>query len=470
MEELFDAKDLMNLNFEDLEKKIYDYVCNIGRQITVYMLEQIDENLMKNRDKKRYKSKQIRQTTIKTVYGEVEYSRRMYLDKQTNEYVYLLDDSMQMERIGQISTNLAKKITEAVSEMPFRKAAKVISHTTGQVISSHGVWDVAQKVGTMIQQEEYKQVENLEKEQTEGKQESQIVFTETDGVWLKIQKNKKKTKSRELKLATIYDGWDGDFLHNRLVIAGMETGKDFNLKTEALTQSFYDIDAAQYRVLNGDGAKWIKNTYDPEMIFQLDPFHVEQEIIRKISNKKIRGRVREAYHANDPDKMLEIIDTYINSIDDGTKKNEIKNAKKLYEYLKNNKEGLTPWQKQIGEVPEPPEGLAYRNMGTQENHNSSLVCGRMKGHKKRWSVTGASNLAKIICVKENNQLDKIIEKADGVIQVPDNLDLGKLLSAAKSKAPVRKGNKYFDIAWASVPLLGISNNPSSVMLRNIINK
>ena len=53
-------------------------------------------------------------------------------------YVYLLDEKLQMEKIGTVSANLAQVIAEAAVEMPYRKAAELISQTTGQTISSHG--------------------------------------------------------------------------------------------------------------------------------------------------------------------------------------------------------------------------------------------------------------------------------------------------------------------------------------------
>ncbi len=45
------------------------------------MLENYDTELAKSRDKSRYRDKGKRITTIKTVYGEVTYARRVYQTK-----------------------------------------------------------------------------------------------------------------------------------------------------------------------------------------------------------------------------------------------------------------------------------------------------------------------------------------------------------------------------------------------------
>ena len=102
-----------------------------------------------------------------------------------------------------------------------------------------------------------------------------------------------------------------------------------------------------------------------------------------------------------------------------------------------------------------PEGQIYKNMGVQENQNCSLITNRMKGRKMRWSVGGADNLAKIIYTRENGDLEKIIEKYDGEVILPENYEKEiKSLSADKVKKVIGKGSKWVDIMQAGVPALG----------------
>ena len=65
------------VTFKELEKNIYAWVCQIGREFTKEFLERYDRMLMEDRDKKKYRNKGARQTTVKTVYGEVTYQRKM---------------------------------------------------------------------------------------------------------------------------------------------------------------------------------------------------------------------------------------------------------------------------------------------------------------------------------------------------------------------------------------------------------
>ena len=62
----------------------------------------------------------------------------------TKAHVYLLDEQMGMEKIGLISTNLAEKNANSVTELPYSASAEMLSSYTGQGISAEGVWNMAQ--------------------------------------------------------------------------------------------------------------------------------------------------------------------------------------------------------------------------------------------------------------------------------------------------------------------------------------
>ena len=202
------------VSFKDLEQKIFDYVCKLGREITQVMLESYDRELAEGRDKGNYRCKGKRKTTIKTVYGEVEYSRYVYRteteDGQT-AHVFLLDQAMGMDKIGLLSTNLAEKIALTVTEAPYRTTADIISHTCGQRISAQGVWNMMQRLGERIDEEERHAVSQMKAKQAEGKRELPVLFEEMDGVWLSMQdEHHKKMKKQEMKVFTMYEGWDAE--------------------------------------------------------------------------------------------------------------------------------------------------------------------------------------------------------------------------------------------------------------------
>lgn len=454
------------ISFKELEQKVFKYVCELGCEITQIILESYDKELAASRDTRQYRDKGSRKTSIKTVYGDVEYWRRVYrtsLEDGEKAYVYLLDEAMQMDKIGLISTNLAEKIAMTVTESPYRVTADTISSTCGQGISAGGVWNVMQRLGERISEEEEHAVKQMNAGQPEGTKEIPVLFEEMDGVWLHMQgKDHKKMKKQEMKVFTMYEGWDAEkekqkrsTLVGKTMLAGMEKSTGFHEKREACIRKKYNADEIGQRVLNGDGGSWIKETYDSEVIFQLDRYHVYSKITEKISDKKAQGEIRQLFDEEKPEEMLEYIEIYATSVEspDGKDKRS-KHARELYQYLNNNRNGLLPYDKQGIAIPEPQEGIIYKGMGVQESQNCTVITLRMKNRRMRWSVNGANNLAKALYRKENKELIETIDRyTDGLVFTLRMQETIETLSAAKAPKKDGKGNPYVDVVNAHVPLL-----------------
>jgi len=142
---------LNDIDFKTLEKEIYQRVLKYGREQIKTILEQLDVMIMESRDKAKYRNICIKKTSIKTVMGTIEYSRRIYryYDEDGNKhYISLLDEYLKMNKtIGQMSVNLVEKIIENATNMSYRKTAHNITELTGQDISHQAAWDVVQKMG-----------------------------------------------------------------------------------------------------------------------------------------------------------------------------------------------------------------------------------------------------------------------------------------------------------------------------------
>ena len=90
------------VKFKDLEKRIYKKVCEYGCEHVKEMLEELDGELGAKRDKKKYRSKGKRKKVIKTIMGEVEFSRTVYevVKSEIKSYVYLLDEEIELTESG----------------------------------------------------------------------------------------------------------------------------------------------------------------------------------------------------------------------------------------------------------------------------------------------------------------------------------------------------------------------------------
>ena len=444
------------LSFKDLEQEIFRNICELGRSITVKVLEEYDSYLKATRDRNLYRDKGFRRTTIKTVYGEVSYRRSVYetLDEcGTRRYVYLLDEMLSLENVGLISENYASLLVSEVTELSYRECAQKVSGMSGQSISAMGVWNVIQKLGEKVCEEEQHLIENHKAGRIKGKKEAPVLFEEADGVWIALQGKDRKARNfskAEMKVGIAYNGWkdrgNGRYeLEGKVVTAGFGKAADFHKAMEANIAREYDLKKTDLRLLNGDGAAWIKKVPDKSTVFQLDPFHRNQAIREKIGDKRVRKIIYEYLEKRQIEEMLEFLGMYKDSLPE--EEWSIR-AGELLEYFTNNKDGLLPYQEQDIDIPESPEGLCYRNMGTMENHVSGIIAHRMKHRHGAWSIRGGNHLAKILAKKHMGRLYEVTDQLKVPLFEKEKVESlleensGPILSADKVAWRIGKGYAY----------------------------
>ena len=186
------------LKFNDLEKKIFKFVCNFGCMILKLMLESYDKKLMKNRDTKKDRHKGLRKNTIKTIMGEVEYRRAMYeMEKNgIKKTVYLLDEIMHINTNGKISENLIEKVIEIVPITDsYRKAETAIKESTNATLSFEWIRKLTVDVGDKITSKEKEERKLMKKGQLiEGLKQITALFEEADGLWINLQGHDRKKR------------------------------------------------------------------------------------------------------------------------------------------------------------------------------------------------------------------------------------------------------------------------------------
>lgn len=464
-----------DIEFNNLEKKIFEIGCEYARKTMKELLTKIDDEIAKCRDKTIYRHKGKRKTTIKTLMGEVEFERAVYKTKGKNgetQHIYLLDKIINLETFGKVSSNLAIKIAENASISSYRNTAKNITDLTGQSISHGGAWNIIQTLGETIKKEEDEYKKALESGKIIGKKETKVLFEEADGVYINIQgkDRPKKAKKLEMKLAVAYDGWtensNGRYeLRNKVTVAGFDKAKDFQKRKEGIIASKYNIDEIEIRILNGDGAPWIKNGVTDDIThYQLDQFHLQREITRKVRDKEQRKKIQKLLSEKKTEKLIEYIkEIYIDAEDE---KEKIK-LKELYNYLCGNKEGLIPYTKRGLTIPNPPEGVTYRLLGTMEHHICDIITQRMKHRKASWSIKGGENLAKVLTAKVNQTLYGTITRISNII-LPDKYSNIIIETLSAAKAPKKEGKGYRYPKTGGIPFIDTYVTNGRTVIKNIV--
>ena len=440
------------ITFKELEQKVFKDICKIGQECTRDFLEQYDHVLRSERDKAKYRHKGYRKTVIKTVYGEVEYRRAVYEVTEEDGYkhfVYLLDEMLELEHVGFISTNMAELMVKSVTEMSYRECAAKVTEMTGQSISAMGVWNVIQALGEKVCQDEEELIRAHKKGQIQGDYVTPVLFEEADGVYVNLQGKDREENHQdkaEIKVAIAYDGWKNEGngrykLHEKVAVAGFSRSKEFQDCREAAIADKFNLDEVQTRILNGDGGGWIKKVKDKDTVFQLDPFHKNKAVRELIHDKRAQQAVFDLLKEKDITGLFEYLEIYKTSVSDDK---AIKDAEALIRYYKNNREGLLPYQDQVEKLPEAPEGIEYLNLGTMENHIWSIIARRMKHNHTSWSRRGGNNLAKILAKKCSGKLYEVTEKVKHSVFTEELVEeiYGKILSSAQVSKKVGKGYEY----------------------------
>lgn len=417
------------LKFNDLEKKIFKFVCSFGCLILKLILEAYDRKLMKARDTKKFRHKGLRGNTIKTIMGEVEYRRVMYEVEENGikKIVYLLDEKLHINKEGKVSENLIEKAIEIVPITDsYRKAETVIKETTNATLSFEAIRRMILKVGDKITKKEKEERKLLDKKQlVAGLKEITALFEEADGIWINLQgkdrqkrleKQKEKCKKEnkefnpkmkiktELKLHVMYEGWKKEdkrhSLVNKQYIAGIMKPKEIKKLRDARVLQQYKVENIKMRVTNGDGAKWTKGITTEGGFYQKDQFHIMQEIVRDVP-KGYRNIIKELINNKEYEKIPMAINGLKHKL--GGEYKAVKKLNKLQSYLSN---GLERYQDMI-EVPEAPKGIEYRNMGTQESQIFSKLEKRFCSGRKAFSEHGANALAKICVIREKFSIEEL---------------------------------------------------------------
>ena len=224
-----------------------------------------------------------------------------------------------------------------------------------------------------------------------------------------------------------------------MVVAGFAKAKEFQDYREAAIAEVFDLDEVSQRILNADGASWAKKVKDKSTCFQLDPFHKNKAVKEKIHKKEARKAVMELLEELDIEGLFTYLEIYRDSLSEDK---EIEDVEDLIKYYENNRHGLLPYQEQGLELPENPEGLEYRNMGTMENHVWSVIAKRMKHNHTSWSKRGGNHLSKILAKKCSGKLYEVTERLRRPLFEEEKVEELYGESLMSAKAPKKDGRGY----------------------------
>lgn len=314
---------------------------------------------------------------------------------------------------------------------------------------------MVQGLGVKLDEKERHAAKMAKNNEGIGKEETKLLFEEQDGIYLNLQgaDRKKLGKSAEMKIAIAYTGAKktGKNRYNlsgKVACANFEGIDRFYDRKEGVIAETYNVDEIELRVLNGDGANWIKRSItDDSVHYQLDTFHRNKAILQYVSDPNIRKTLFKLLYFKQIDLLLEAIEAYSNSSED---EKERDNFLQLLTYFRNNKNGLISYKRRGLDLPTAPDNGEYRGCGAMESNVFSIIGHRMKRRRANWSTRGGNNMARLLTLKSTGKLTETLSNLVS-IALPERFGetIQTILSASKS--PQKTGKGYDGWAKADIP-------------------
>ena len=108
-----------------------DRLMQLGYDLTKFSLEYAENIIFKLKErKKQFESLEKDDRKLITIFGEIDFKRRYYLDKESNERVYLLDEYFKIAPKERLLENVETRLVEEAIETNYEKAGKVAAYKT----------------------------------------------------------------------------------------------------------------------------------------------------------------------------------------------------------------------------------------------------------------------------------------------------------------------------------------------------
>ena len=417
---------------------------NFGSNLTQFMIEYAEQIIFElDERKEKFESLEKDNRNIVSIFGEIQYKRRYYEDKENHNKVYLVDKLIGIEPKQRLLENVREKLIENAIDSSYEYSGE------------HAAY------GVKISRQEVKnEIENLNLEiplypKNECKKQVKNVYVIADEDHVHLQKG----GIEEPRIVVVYDNLIQNGkrieLKNKRHFGGLYKGKVDDLWNEVAMyiENTYDMDYLEHVFVLGDGAKWIKigSTWINKSISVLDRFHMCKAVnaIAGRNNNKDKIELYKLIRSLDFNgfkvKCYEILSEEI-EINIRLKK------EKLMNYILNNQKGISNYYK-------------YRDLlhgCSAEGHVSHIYSDRMSSRPMGWKSKNIDNMSKLRLLKEDNiSVKTILSKQNKVIKIEEYKEI-------KEKAE-RKIKKNINFKPVSLPIMTFGTHEEKEYFRKILN-
>ncbi len=391
---------------EKWEEEIFSWACSLAQEVAKALLENIDEELMKEKDQG-LKVECLKGHRIITAFGDIRVKRRLYKDSNGKHH-FLLDEKMGLDKGCHVSTKVKELATFISSHFPFQRSEEILRAILPSGISHTSIHRFVGKVTGPYLEAEEKEIEEVFEAgvipESEGRVASYL-FVEADGTGIALQRE--DARRAEVKAGIAHEGWqkvskDRYRLKDKTVYTGIMHGDRFWEGFSLALAKKYDLSKTGKVIVGGDGAFWVKK--GAELLgglYELDRFHLKRALHRGLANDSLVAGVCQACIIGEVDKVDGLL-IQAQEKADGDRAEEVM---KLRGYLMENSYGLRDYRLEVN-------GDGLRGSGAIEGNVDKLVANRMKKRGMSWTIKGAQRMARLITLREMGQLHSWITHKD----------------------------------------------------------
>ena len=278
-----------------IEERIYSLALEMGKQMLQGVIVVLDDKIAQNKPAE-WRNMGTENRWIISSLGEMNYKRRIYKDRNEKR-LKPVDELLGLQRYGRMSNRVQEMGASLVSSTTYRLAADQLSYLIRTPISHSSIQRMTWSVGNRIadgEEAERKRIFDTGGQDKAGKTSAPVLYAESDGVWLHLQREKRR--STEVRVAVLSTGRkpvgkDRFRLENKLCLTAI--GLNSQMWQEQILREahrHYDLEHTQLLVSGGDGNQWVRHSFDRMLIHQefiLDQFHLLRAAKRALPDRKI---------------------------------------------------------------------------------------------------------------------------------------------------------------------------------------
>ena len=441
---------LTEKGISDFTNELESEMIVFGRNVVQFLVEYAENIIFKLKERKeKFESLEKDERTIISIFGEINFKRRYYQDKETKERIYLLDQFLGLEKGERLLPNVEERLLEEARETSYKRAGEKASY--GTEISKQTVKNKINKLNFQKKKEEAKK--------NKKKVKRLYIIADEDHVHLQ------KGGIEEPRLVVIYDSIAKKGkrveLKNKKHFGGKYTKKIDDLWEEVMTyiENNYDTDYLEKVYISGDGANWIKTGLEwiIKSVYVLDEFHMKKAVngivgrITKGNKKEKDKQIEEMRIALRRLNFVRFKEICYEILAEEMEKTTRKRKEKLMEYILNNVEGIKNLYRNKKEL----HGCSA------EGHISHILSDRMSSRPMGWSEINVDKMSRLRIAKEDNiEIKEILKNSKKVIEFEE---VKKIRNQANAKI-----KDSINFKPVSVPIMNFGTEEEKIFFRNLL--